>query len=80
MLPKNITQNHAVNMKGLSLLIMRAFDIKGGLFYTLTSSRHHAYKELVSLGVIQGRKDPLMYISGEILLFTVSRILFITGR
>ena len=79
LLPKNAVANHAVNLKGLSLLVMRAFGIKGGFFYSITKSQHHAYRELVYRGMIQGKADPLMYITGEQLFFTVNRVLYSMG-
>ena len=79
LLPKNAVANHAVNMQGLSFLVMRAFEIKGGFFYSITKSQHHAYRELVYRGMIQGRSDPLMYITGEQLFFTVNRVLYSMG-
>ena len=78
MLPRNAAANHAATYKGLSFLIMQAFDMRGGFFYTLTRSQHHAYRELVRLGIIQGRADPLKLITGDNLLFTVSRAIFLT--
>jgi len=78
LLPKDAQGNYAVNLKGLSYMVMQAFGIKGGLFYTITKSQHHAYKELVQLGIIQGRADPLMYIDGDLLLFTINRTLQLT--
>ena len=74
-LPGNAEAEGALNLKELSFLVMQAFDIRGGFFYTLTKSRHHAYRELVSRSIIQGRADPLMHVSGDMLLFVVSRTL-----
>ena len=75
-LPANTKAGDAVNLKGLSLLITWAFDIKGGLFYTLFKNPHYAYRTLVYYNIIQGRADPLMYVSGELLLFTVNRAMY----
>ena len=76
-LPRDAGADYAARLDGLSLLVMRAFDFKGGLFYTLTKSPHHAYRELGYRGVIQGRADPMMSVSGDLLLFTVNRVLAI---
>ena len=78
-LPRNAGADDEVRLDGLSLLVMRAFDMKGGLFYTLTKSAHHAYRELAYRNVIQGRADPLMPVSGDFLLHTVNRVLAING-
>jgi len=74
-LPADVQANQAATLKGLSFMVMQAFDIKGGLFYTLTKSQHHAYRELTQLGIIQGRADPLKYVDGDLLLFTINRTL-----
>ena len=55
LLPKDVQGNYAVTLKGLSYMVMQAFGIKGGLFYTVTKSQHHAYRELVQRKIIQGR-------------------------
>jgi len=75
LLPKNVSADDSVRLDRLSLLLMRSFDIKGGLFYTLFKSPRYAYRELAFLNVIQGRHDPKMIVTGERLLFYISRIL-----
>jgi len=72
-LPANVKGSSAVNLKDLSFLIAQAFGIKGGLFYTIFKTPHYAYRTLVYYNIIQGRTDPLMHVSGELLLFTVNR-------
>ena len=77
-LPKKAESNGQASLGGVSLLIMRSFDIKGGLFYSLFKNQHYAYRELVYKDVIQGRFDPGMAVSGDQLLFMVNRVL--SGR
>ena len=79
-LPANMQGDYAVNLKGLSLLIMRAFNIKGGLFYTIFKNPHYAYRTLVYYNIIQGRADPLMYITGDYFLFTLNRAMYLSGN
>ena len=74
-LPKNAAPDDKVKLAGLSLLITRAFEIKGGIFYSLFKNPHYAYRELVYQDIIQGRSDPQMDVSGDMLLFLVSRVL-----
>ena len=74
-LPKKAAPDAPARLDGVSLLIMRAFDFKGGLFYTAAGNAHYAYRELVHKGIIQGRTDPAMPVSGSLLLFMVSRAL-----
>ena len=74
-LPGRARANDAVRLSGLSLLVMRAFNIRGGAFYNLTGGAHYAYRELVYRNIIQGRSDPAMAVSGDLLLFTINRVL-----
>jgi outer membrane protein OmpA-like peptidoglycan-associated protein len=64
------------NLKQVSLLLMRAFNIRGGILYSIFRNPHYAYRELVYKDIIQGRSNPRETVSGEDLLFLVNRILF----
>ncbi|MCL2129475.1 MAG: OmpA family protein [Treponema sp.] len=79
-LPKNAAINAEASYEGVSLLIMRAFNIKGGLFYTISKNAHYAYREMVQKEIIQGRSDPKMPLSGEELLFLVDRVIGYMGN
>jgi hypothetical protein len=59
----------------VSLLLMSAFDIQGGIMYSLTKNPRYAYRELLHQSVIQGRADPGLRVSGELLVFMVSKVL-----
>ena len=74
-LPAGATQDAAAKLDGVSLLVMRAFGMRGGALYTLMKTPHYAYRELMYQNVIQGRADPGMAVSGDLLLFVVSRAL-----
>jgi len=74
-LPKQLSSNDSARLDYISLLIMRSFNIKGGIMYTLTKSPHYAYRELAYLNVIQNRSDPSVLVSGEQLLYCINRIL-----
>jgi outer membrane protein OmpA-like peptidoglycan-associated protein len=78
MLPKNIEASNLAKFDGISLLLMKAFDLKGGLFYTIFKNSHYAYRELVYKDIIQGKNDPEMTVSGQEFLFMINRILAIT--
>jgi hypothetical protein len=65
----------AAALNEVSRLIMGAFGMKGGLMYSLTKSPHYAYRELVYQGIIQGRSDPNLAVSGDLLLFMIGRVL-----
>jgi len=74
-LPATATQDTAAKLDGVSLLVMQAFNMKGGAFYTLIRNPHYAYRELLFQNIIQGRADPDMTVSGDLLLFVVNRVL-----
>ena len=62
-------------LDAVSLLLMRSFGLKGGMFYSLAQNPHYAYRELVYQEIIQGRTEPGMNVSGDMLVFMVNRIL-----
>ena len=74
-LPKNTAPGERARLDGISLLIMRAFGLKGGLLYTAAKNAHYAYRELVYQQVIRDRADPAMPVSGAFLLFMLDRVL-----
>ena len=74
-LPKRAAAGGTARLDGVSLLIMRSFNIQGGLFYRITKAPHYAYREMVYQNVIQGSNDPAMAVSGDILLFMLNRVL-----
>ena len=74
-LPKNAAAEQAAQLDGIALLLMRAFDVKGGIWYSLAKNPHYAYRELVYQDVIQGRTDPEMTLTGEQFLFILNRLI-----
>ncbi|AEF85742.1 hypothetical protein TREPR_2298 [Treponema primitia ZAS-2] len=74
-LPKKATANSAVTLGGVSLLIMEAAGIKGGIMFTLTHGSRYAYRDLVYRGLIQGRAYATQKVSGERLLQILGRAL-----
>jgi len=74
-LPKNAAPDDRASLEGASILIMRSFDIKGGMFYSLFKNPHYAYRELVYRDIIQGRSDPQSKVSGDTLFFMVNKVL-----
>jgi len=75
-LPKKAAAQDAISLESLSLLIMRAFRLKGGPMYTWSKSAHYSYREMVYKDFIRGRTDPQMKVSGETMLSIVSRVMF----
>jgi outer membrane protein OmpA-like peptidoglycan-associated protein len=74
-LPKKVQAGDAARLDRISLLLMRSFNVKGGLWYSITKSPHFAYNELVYKDVIQGIAYPSMTVSGEQFLFMINRLL-----
>jgi outer membrane protein OmpA-like peptidoglycan-associated protein len=79
-LPASAQAGEPARLMDLSLLVMRSFDFKGGLFYTLFKNPHYAYRELVYRRVILGKTDPHQTVSGEYLLVMVGRALDLTDE
>ena len=79
-MPQNATPGEIARLNDVALLLMRAFDIKGGIFYNIFQGPHHAYRELVYLNVIRGNTDPHMPVSGQQLLLMINRILTLRGE
>jgi len=75
MLPQKAVPDAAVTLENISYVLMKSFNIKGGLIYTITKNQRYAYRELVYMEIIQGRADPGMKVSGDQLLFMVGRLL-----
>jgi len=79
-LPANVSPDDGARLQGVSLLIMRSFGMKGGLFYSAFKNPHYAYREMVYQDIIQGRADPNMAVSGDMLLFLVNRVISRQGQ
>jgi outer membrane protein OmpA-like peptidoglycan-associated protein len=63
--PKKAVENDTASLGAVSLLIMRAFDFKGGFMYSLFHSPRHAARELVYLKILQEYGDPGRPVSGD---------------
>jgi hypothetical protein len=74
-LPRGAAPGASATLGGTALLVMKSFDIKGGLFYTIFPGARYAYREMVYKKLIQGRSDPSMTVSGERLLRIIGRAL-----
>jgi hypothetical protein len=58
---------------------MKAFDLKGGIFYSRFPLPRYACRELVYLRIIQGRTDPGGRLDGRTFLQILGRVLTFTG-
>ncbi|MDR2618897.1 MAG: OmpA family protein [Treponema sp.] len=77
--PKKAAAETPVTLGGVSFLIMKTFNIKGGLMYTLFPGPRYGYRELAYRKIIQGRAYSTMTVSGERLLRILSRVLEYAG-
>ncbi len=63
-----------ISLDGYSYLIMRSFGMKGGLMYRIAPGPRYAFRELVSLGVIQGNYDPADKVDGALAVRMLGRV------
>jgi hypothetical protein len=64
-LPKTASAGDAARLDGTALLLMKAFGLRGGLFYRFFPNTRYAYRELVYKRIIQGPVDSSTALSGE---------------
>ena len=69
-----------ISLGELSCLIMGAFEMKSGFMYALFPGPRYAFRELTRAGIIQGRNDPSISLSGERLLHIQGRVLSQRGE
>jgi outer membrane protein OmpA-like peptidoglycan-associated protein len=74
-LPANVGSGAPARLDRLSLLLMRSFDMKGGIMFSIFKNPHYAYRELKHQKIIQSRSSPGQSISGEQLLSYISKLL-----
>jgi outer membrane protein OmpA-like peptidoglycan-associated protein len=79
-LPAGSLPGSPVRLKGVALLVMRAFDLPGGVFYSLFKNPHYSYREMVYKKIILGRADPDQTVSGELFLQILGRTLALAGE
>jgi len=61
-----------IQLGELAYLLMKAFDMKGGIMYSLAPGPRYACRELAYLDIISGKVSPYRYISGERALQIIS--------
>ena len=70
-----IGAEQSVTLKDAAFLIMKAFNLKGGVMYSLFKNPRYAYREMVYCKIIQGATDQSMRVSGQKLLQILDRTL-----
>jgi hypothetical protein len=78
-LPENAEPGGPVKLRNLSLLMMKAFDLEGGLMCRLFPGPRYAYREMIRRGFIEGRAYPGFTVSGERFLQILGNVLSHTG-
>jgi hypothetical protein len=79
-LPEKARPDDPVTTGELCFLIMNAFDMKGSFLYSLFPGPRYAFREFDYLGLVPGRRDPALKVSGEELLRILSMTISHTGR
>jgi len=78
--PKGTVSDESITLGKLSFLMMKAFDMKGGMMYAIFPGPRYAFRSMVSRSLIQGAADPSMTVSGERFLLILGKVLNETGE
>jgi len=70
----SVTAEDSISTKNYAFLLMKAFNIKGGMMYRIYPCPRYAYRDLQYLAVIQGKTDPDAPITGTEMLQMLGRI------
>ncbi|MDR2258680.1 MAG: hypothetical protein LBE14_05980 [Treponema sp.] len=63
-LPETASAGDIARLDRVALFLMKAFDLRGGLFYRFFPNARYAYRELAHKRIIQGDADSSMPLSG----------------
>lgn len=75
-LPKKASPDKPINMGSLSLLMMKAFKIRGGVLYSIVKGPRYAYRAMVNRSFFApGATDPGMTMNGERFLLILGNVL-----
>jgi hypothetical protein len=78
-LPDNAGFDGSIKLRNLSLFMMKAFNLEGGLMYRIFPGPRYAYREMTRQGFIEGRAYPGFTVSGERFLLILGKLLSRTG-
>jgi len=78
--PKGSVADESITLGKLSFLMMKAFNIRGGMMYSLLPGPRYAFRNMVSRSLIQGEADPSMTVSGERFLRILGNVLSKAGE
>ncbi|MEI6385028.1 MAG: hypothetical protein WCQ50_00225 [Spirochaetota bacterium] len=72
--PAGAKINQPIELASYSYILMRAFNLKGGIMYTLFPSPRYAFRELSSMQVIQSVYDPASPVDGSMAIQILSMV------
>ncbi|MDR2730074.1 MAG: hypothetical protein LBB81_04165 [Treponema sp.] len=78
-LSKKAEAEKPITLAELSFLIMKAFDLKGGMMYAILPGPRYAYRSMISRSFIRGDADPAMTVSGDRFLLILGNVLNAEG-
>jgi hypothetical protein len=76
-LPKNVSADSQARLDVISMLVMKSFGLKGGLFYSIFKNPHYSYREMAARKAFKGKTDANNAVSGDQLLFITNSVLSI---
>jgi hypothetical protein len=76
---KKTAADDPINLGKLSFLMMKAFNIKGGMMYALLPGPRYAFRTMQSRSWIQNPADPGLQVSGERFLLILGNVLNAAG-
>jgi hypothetical protein len=68
-----------IRIDDFCFLVMRTFSLKGGMMYTLFPGPRYAYRELVSLGIVNPGGGPNRTVPGDEVLMVLRRVMELKG-
>jgi hypothetical protein len=77
--PRNAAVTDPIRISQYAYMLMKAFDMKGSLMYTLFPSARYAYRSLVAVQVIQDFTNPNSYFDGSSAIQILGRVFDVKG-
>jgi hypothetical protein len=78
-LPQKASAEKPITLAQLSFLMMKAFNLKGGMMFAIAPGPRYAYRSMISQSFIPGAADPAMTVSGERFLLILGNVLSAAG-
>ena len=75
----SVSAEDVIPIKTYAFLLMKAFDVKGGMMYRIYPCPRYAYRDLRYLAVIQGKNNPDALMTGSVMLQILGRIDTVQG-